>query len=210
MELEQLGTGRHPARITELRNSSRVDAEVGEQALDVDYTVADIVGPLRRFFDRLESEAQSHRGDPVALTHALARLDALAADVRFVRDTVRTLTAEALHDARIRRLTVSSVATVEGTSSVDRTNWQHRKLMIRMLRVRFGGGFVDPATGEYVAADDLADVLLDWFTPNWKLTPIRNAGLDPDDHCDVATDEHGKATKTPAVKMVDNIVRRLR
>lgn len=208
MSLVPVGTGRYVSRITELRNTQRVDIEVID-ADPHDAPFSDIMPPLRKFFDRLDAEAQQYRGDPVALTQALARLEALLADVRHVHATVRALDAEALSEARIRRLTVSDVATVEGVGSIDRTNWQHRELLAMML-MSTKTGIVDMETGEMLYAHQAADRLLDWFTPNWKLTPIREAGLDPHDYCDVATDDNGRAVSTPSVKIVDNTIRKMR
>lgn len=210
MAIEPVGTGQYVSRITPLKGrSDRVDVEVAE-ALPVQAFSADIVAALRRLFDGIDAEAHDHTGDPVALTHALARLDTLLADIRYVRDTVRDLDAQALHDAKIRRLTVSGVATVEGMSSLQRTNWQHQRLMLDMLRQAVGPMLIMADTGETISTEDLAARILTWMKPDWRLTPIRDAGYDPDAYCDIETDDHGRPVRTPAVKMVDNSVRKMR
>lgn len=210
-ELVPVGTGRYVSRVTPLKGrSDRRDVEV-EQVGDIESFSTDIVARLRKFFADIEGEARQHRGDPVALTHALARMEALAADVRYVRDTIRDLDAQALHEAKVRRLTISGVATVEGTTEVNRSQWEHRKLLVAMLRkVVPGGTLVDPGTGVMWTVDELADLLLGWFRLEWRLTPIRDAELNPDDFCVVAVDDDGAPVREPAVKMVDNLVRRLK
>lgn len=213
MELEQLGTATHPARITKLKGKTdRIDVEVEDQVLHFDALIGTFMESIRTFFERLEAEAQKRKGDPVALTHALARLETLLADLRFVHSTVKTLTAEALRDAKIRRLTVSSIATIEGTSSATRSNWQHKKLMLTLLRRKMNGAkvLVDTATGEQYLVEDVVDWVLEWCKPDWRLTPIRDLGVDPDDYCDLAKDQNGKIIRDPGVKMVDNSIRRLR
>jgi len=58
--------------------------------------------------------------------------------------------------------------------------------------------------------NDVADLLLECARPEWRLTPLRERGLDPDAYCKVEQDEAGKTVRTPSVRMVDNLVRRSR
>lgn len=201
-----IGTGSYLARVTPLKTGGRRDVEVIDP-LPVESFATDIVGRLRQFFDAIEQEAQEHKGDPVALTHALARLEALMADVRYIRDVARKLTADALHAEKVRRLTVSGVATVEGLTEVTRTEWQHERLLTAMLE-HWGVRFISD-NGEVIPYDVAAARILEWLRPEWKLTPIREADLDPDRYCTISKDEEGKYIRTPTVKMVDNLVRRI-
>jgi len=204
-----LGSAEYRAKITPLRSGGRRDVEVTtvNESLPEAFGRSDIVAHLRRFFDLLDAEAHSHEGDPVALSQALARLEALAADIRFVKDTVRRLTAEALAAERVRRLTVSGVATVEATTEVSRSEWRHRDLLSKMLDVS-ALVVIDGDTGVRFDCDEAADLILAWFRPEWRMTPLREAGVDPDDFCAVATDEAGRPARTPSVRMVDNLTRR--
>jgi hypothetical protein len=209
-DLVPVGSGEYVARVTPLKGrSDRSDVEV-EAVDDVEaFARNDIVARLREFFADLEGEAQQHAWDPVALSHALARMEALLADVRYVRDTIRDLDARALHAAKVRRLTISGVVTVEGTSELSRTGWRHAELLHAMLSRQFGGETLVVAdTGETVDLGAVTDLLLSWFTPSWRLTPIREAGLNPDRFCEVLVDDDGKPVREPAVKMVDNLIRR--
>lgn len=205
-DLVPVGTGQYVAKVTALRNSKRRDVEIQQELDNTDFP--DIVAALRKFVADLDEAAYDAAGDPVALTNALARLETLLGDFRYVRDTVRDLNAKALADANIRRLTVVDVATVEGTSKTDRTNWEHRRLMIDMLRWCFGSKLIMADSGEMLTVEAFADKILSWFKPDWRLTPIRDAKLNPDDYCDVDVDDEGKPVRQPAVKIVDNIIRK--
>jgi hypothetical protein len=162
---------------------------------------------VRQVLD-LRGERSSRRDDPVALVQALARLDTLAADVRAVRDSVRRMAAEALQTERVRRLVVEGVAAVESSTEVKRSEWQHDRLLGDMLN-REGLSLLDTSTGERIDGNEAADVLLAWFRPEWKLTPIRQAGFNPDDYCTTMTDDDGNAVRTPSLRMLDNLVRRM-
>jgi hypothetical protein len=161
---------------------------------------------LRRFFDAVEAEAQASKNDPVALAQSLARLEALVADVRYVRDTVKALAAESLQAEKVRRFTVQGVITLEGTTEVKRSGWRHADLLADMLDSS-SLALLKTATGELTSGPEAAEILLEWFRPDWKMTPIKAAGLDPDMYCEVATDEEGKPQRTPSVRIHNNEMR---
>jgi len=209
-ELVVLGAAAYEARVTPLKTGGRRDVEVtpinptGPEA----FGSTDVLGVLRQFFDRLDQEAAEHEGDPVALSQALARMEAVLADVRHVRDTMRTMTAAALNDERVRRLTVSGVVTVEGTSEVKRTEWRNENVLSALLAAH-GYALLHLPTGEIRRHEQAAPALLEWFRPDWKMTAMKQAGIDPDQFCTVATDDDGRTVRTPTVRIVDNIVRRI-
>jgi hypothetical protein len=60
-----------------------------------------------------------------------------------------------------------------------------------------------------MTAEESAALLLEMFRPEWKLTPLKEMGLDPDEFCQVETDDDGKPVRTPSLRMVDNVVRRI-
>lgn len=210
MALEQFGQSHYTATITPLRSGGRRDVEVApnDPELPVAFGESDIITRLRQFFDRLEAEAQTHEGDPVALSQALARIETLLADVRSVRDTMKSLAAQALQDQKVRRLTISGVCTVEGTTEVKRTGWRHAELMIDMMRAA-KLTVMDRESGEVLTEEDSAAAILTWLNPTWKTTTVKALGLDVDDYCDVSLDDDGVAVRTPTVRMHDNLVRRL-
>jgi hypothetical protein len=41
------------------------------------------------------------------------------------------------------------------------------------------------------------------------MTAVRQAGLDPDNYCRVQTDDDGKPVRTPTLRVLDNLVRRM-
>jgi hypothetical protein len=209
-ELAIIGSTTYRATITPLKTGGRRDITVtpADPEAPRAFGATDIVATLRRFFDAIDLEASQHRGDPVALTQALARLDTLAADVRAVRDAVRTLAAEALQTERVRRLVIEGVAAVESTSEVKRSEWANERLLADLLD-RAGFLLVASATGEAMRPEEAAPELLAWMRPEWRLTAVRQAGLDPDEYCRVDTDDDGKPVRTPTVRMIDNLVRRV-
>lgn len=171
------------------------------------FGATDIINVFRQFFERLEAESAERGDDPIAQTHALALLEALLADVRYVRDTVRARSAEALSAHEIRRLVIEGVIAVEASATADRTNWQHERLFAKMLD-HWGVRFIAD-TGEVVPYDVAAARMLEWFRPDWRLTPIRESNLNPDDYCDLPKDEDGSTLRTPTVTIKDNRVRQI-
>lgn len=208
--LALLGSGEYQARITPLKVGDRRDIEITHTDPDLPaaFGETDILRQLRLFFSALDAEADQHADDPVATAQALARMEALLADVRYVRDRLKHLTASALHAERIRRLTVSDIVTVEGTTEVKRGGWDNGRLLSDVLQTN-AVRLLNIETGEVLTAEETTAMLLDFFRPDWKLTALRNAGLNPDDYCTVQTDDDGKPVRNPSLRMVDNVVRRI-
>lgn len=198
--------------VTPLKSGGRSDVVVSNgDRTPVAFASTDIVNQFRAFFDRLALEAEQHADDPIAMVNALARMEALLADVRYVTGEIRKHTADALNAEKVRRITVEGVATMEASSTSERTDWQDQALMTAMLneRVAKDAGFlIEPTTGLKIPMGDLAAVMLSWFRPAWRLTPIRAAGLDPDDYSTQPTNEDGTPLRTPSVTVKDNLVRR--
>lgn len=209
--LDTIGEPDSPIQLTPLKTGGRADWHVTSTpdttGLPVPFEQTDITTQLRRFFDALDAEAEQHKDDPVAMVNALARMEAVLADVRAVTATIRKHAAEALAANHVRRMTIDELATVEASSASERTDWQDRDLMVSML-LRALPPLVDSVTGEMVFAEDIADKVLSWVRVQWRLTPIRDAGLDPDDYSTQPTDEDGKPLRTPTVTMKDNLLRR--
>lgn len=197
--------------VTPLKTGGRRDVSItpNDANLPRAFDETDFVTALRRFFAALEAEAHTHQGDPVATTQALARLDALLADIRYVRDSIRDMAAEALQTEKIRRLVIEGVAAVESTTEVKRSEWQHLELLTAMLR-QSDLALLSTDDGEVFRGEAAAERLLAWFRPEWKMTAVRTLGLNPDDFCTVATDDDGKPLRTPTVRFHDNRVRRMK
>ena len=209
-ELALIGSAEYQAEITPLKTGGKRDVTVtGSIAPHRDaFAETDILRAFRQFFAAMDAEASERRDDPVALVQALARLETLAADVRAVRDSVRRMAAEALQAEKVRRLVVEGVAAVESSTEVKRSEWQHEELLADLLE-QAGYVLVATATGEAMHPCEAAPTLLEWFRPEWKMTAVRQARLDPDKYCRVQTDDEGKPVKTPTLRMLDNLVRRM-
>lgn len=198
----------HTVNVIPMNRGDRRDIEVTPHSVDPSpaFRTTDIIAQLRRFFDAVEAEAQASKGDPVALAQSLARLEALVADVRYVRDTVKALTAESLQAEKVRRFTVQGVITLEGTTEVKRSGWRHADLLADMLDSN-SLALLKTATGELTSGPEAAEILLEWFRPEWKMTGVKKAGLDPDMYCELATDDEGKPARTPSVRIHNNEMR---
>jgi hypothetical protein len=164
----------HTVNIIPMNRGDRRDIEVTPNSVDPSpaFQTTDIIAQLRRFFDAVEAEAQASKNDPVALAQSLARLEALVADIRYVRDTVKTLAAESLQAEKVRRFTVQGVITLEGTTEVKRSGWRHADLLADMLDSS-SLALLKTATGELTSGPEAAEILLEWFRPDWKMTPIK-------------------------------------
>lgn len=209
----RLGAPDTPVTVRPLKTGQRADWEVIQHlesaGLPAPFAETDITAQLRSFFERLDQEIESHKGNPIALTNALARMEAVLADVRSVTANVRKAVAEALAEHQVRRLTIDGLATVEGTSSSERTDWEDRPLMTAMLEHCLDGHIiVETDTGELMSTTELASAILRWARVEWRLTPIRDAGLDPDDYSTQPKDEDGKPLRTPTVRMHENVLRK--
>jgi hypothetical protein len=171
----------------------------------------DIIAMFRKFFERMDTETTLREGDPVATGQALAKMDTLLADMRYVRDRLRDVTATAMNDHRIRRITVEHIATWESSSTVSRTNWQHDQLVNDMMAHECGDDYqILTSDGELLPASVLSEVISALYSPATapRVTPIKEAGFKPDDYCDIQLDEDGKPVRTPTVRINDNTYRR--
>jgi hypothetical protein len=194
---------------TPLKTGGRSDWNVKDHhnSHPVAFEATEIVAKLRQFFDQLEAEAEARRDDPVAMVHALARMEALLADVRYVTSAIRDYAATSLQEAKVRRMVVEGIAAVEATTASQRTGWEHQKALAAMLKAA-EVAVLDKATGELMDDETSAQVILEWFTPSWKLTAMKAAGLDPDDYSDQPKDEEGRPLREPTVRFHDNRLRR--
>lgn len=126
----------------------------------------------------------------------------MLADLRYVRDRLHQITAVALKEQGIRRLTVEGVVSVEAKVDTRRTDWDNETLLdlvLAALPVRY----VDIETGEMLEPADMRALLAPYFRPDWRLTALRNLGIDPDEWCTVAE-------QVPTLRMIDNLERTIR
>lgn len=199
---------KYTIKVTPLKGRSRrADWQVASSPPSTAIDQPDFVVELRRFFAAMDGEVDRYKHDPIATASALVRLEALLADVRYLRDRLKATTADSLDALQVRRLTIDSVCTVEASSEIKRSNWQHAKLLALALERCYGGSLLNGDTGEYIDRDEMAAALLAYFTPEWRLTALRDDGIEPDDYCDIDRDERNRIVKTPTVRIVDNRIR---
>lgn len=203
-------TPTYEIEVTPLKGrSKREDWHVidADDSYPVSFAATEIVDKLRQFFDQLEAEAEARKDDPIAMVHALARMEALLADVRYVKDSIQRYAAESLDAANVRRMTIEHIATVEAANASERRNWEHARALSAMLRAAHLA-VLDQETGELMDDETAAALLLDWFTPSWKMNGMRGVGLNPDDYSEQPKGEDGKPMKKPSVRFHDNKLRR--
>lgn len=199
----------YAANVTPLKTGGRADWHVPRSMEIAPVQSPDFIDAMRRFFDGMDREIDHYVNDPIATSQAFARVEALLADLRYVRDRLRDVTAESMNAQKMRRLTVEHVATVEATSAVE-WDWDDHKVLRDLLG---GWRILDPDTGEVIDADDAAEYLLTFASVGyWRSTALKAAGLDPDrlDYRDAPRDEDGKIVRRPTLRVNDNLIRRNR
>jgi len=73
--------------------------------------------------------------------------------------------------------------------SMKRTGWDHDELWRHVVARARDERRVDEATGEYESESEaIARVLFRCARPSWRLTALRDMGLDPDEFCKVEPD----------------------
>lgn len=206
----------HHAEVTALKGkSTRVDVYVGSELPDIPTERPDWVQAFRTFLDRMDQETDRYAQDPIATSQALARMEAILADMRYVRDRLRDVTADSMNRYGIRRLTVQGVSVAEASSSVQRSNWQHADLVWEMLeRLGVAEVMLNQATGEMVPVREyVTETIAALYGPSTspRITPVKEAGLRVEDYCEMEYEEDGVTpARTPTVRLMDNSVRKNR
>jgi hypothetical protein len=199
-------TDTYPITVRAVRNSRRADWTVHEPPDAGPIAADEFVVALRAFFDGMDRQIDEHLHDPVATGQALARMDALHADMRYLRDRLNTVTANSMNGNDVRRLVIEGIGVLEASATVKRDQWRHDALMVAVVKAA-NVAVIDRDTGEVLEPGVFAERLLAVLTPSWKLTGLRPLGINPDDYCHVATDDNGDTISTPTVRIVDNKVR---
>lgn len=80
---------------------------------------------------------------------------------------------------------VDGVGAVEAKRGAKRTEWDHDALWRTVVARARDERAVDPDTGEVVESEGEAvgRVLAECARPAWRLTPLRDRGIDPDEYC---------------------------
>lgn len=196
--------------VVELKGASnRVDWTVSAAPAVTPADAPDFVAALRRFFADFVDEVARHKHDPIATGQALAKVEAINADLRYLINLLRSTTATAMDDYRVRRIVVEGVGVWEASSTIEKSEWQHERLVTDYLTAR---GVLKAITddGELVPVEYVAGLVGLLYGPSTapRVTPLKEAGLRPDDYCTMKVDEDGRAVRTPTVSVRVNEVRK--
>lgn len=146
---------------------------------------------MRLVIMRLGDALPDYEGDTLALGSAAARLEALAADLRFLVNEVKRLAAISMTE---KRMVIEGVAQIERVNSAGKTTWDHDKLAHAVIAEAW-------ARAEVNSPDDVARVLREAVAFSyWRKTYLREHGIDPDDFSET---ERGK----PTLKITANTYR---
>lgn len=143
--------------------------------------VAEAVAQLRGLAVRLDDLARAHPDDWQGLTYLRAVLKVVIGDLRDVERTVEHLQAGAMPS---RYADVEGVGRIERGRADEWRNWQAESLahLVAMMAV------TDPDTGAEVElaprvlAMRVADELMACARFSWRLTALRERGIDPEDY----------------------------
>jgi hypothetical protein len=185
------------AAITDGRNVP-ADAFLAVPPAPADTDLPGRLGTVIVATDDRRHELAEH-GDWHALAFLLAELRRLQADLRLLIDTVEQDCYRLLPD---KRTEIDGLGVLEKRKGTDRRAWQSIDLLDEILRV----AVVDRETG--VVLDDetmirqrIHEVLVDAvpFNPSlgWRVTALRELGLDPDEWCETKPGRE-------SVQVVDN------
>src|SRR5215217_8280755 len=88
------------------------------------------------------------------------------------------------------RLEVQGIGVFERRRKADRKQWKHDELRSELIRaVRDGRAKnVDPETGEIIEEDPTEQafrVIFDCARPEWRIRPLRQLSIDPDEYAAV-------------------------
>lgn len=90
-----------------------------------------------------------------------------------------------LNDALGRNtIEVDGIGQVQVKRGTDRKEWDHDALIRLVVARGRDERRVDAETGEYEPEGEaVARALMECARPSWRLTPLRDRGIDPDEYC---------------------------
>lgn len=120
--------------------------------------------------------------DPAKLVGLLEGCRRARADLAVIAADIEAELVEQL--GRGRHELAGNVA-VEVKGSPRRTGWEHDELWRRVLAAGLDERAVDLETGEIEReADALLRAVRECVGPSWKVTGLRDRGIDPDEFCE--------------------------
>jgi len=192
-----------PLRGASKRSDWLVRTEPGSDAGTLDRPSTTTV--LRQLFADLYDEADRRKGDPIATGRALLNVETLLRDLRSLAAKLKKDTGTTMEALGIRRITLEEAGVWEATSSLTRSDWNTERVVRDYLQ---SCGVVDAVDrdGEFCGVEHVARLVADLYGPSNgpRMTPLKDAGLKPDDYCTVAVDEEGKYVRDVSVRVHDN------
>lgn len=164
----------------------------------------DFVDAMRKFFDGMDREIDARVDDPVATSQALARVETIMADMRYIQNRLKAVTGAAMDELKIRRITVERVATVEASAITADRKWNDLGLLRHVLD---NWKHVDSETGELVDSEVVATLILELAKLSWRSTPMPDRNIQASDWFEREVGDDGKPAKTPTTRMIDNRIR---
>lgn len=129
------------------------------------------------------------------IARLLCDLRDLSAELRgFSQDVTKDLLAHADE----KRFVVDGLGTVEIKRSIRYSEWDNDGLTRKLVALALDERKVDEETGEYEPAwEAVARVLSEASRPSWRVTPLRDRGIQIDEYCHVEAEAW--SVKLPSV-----------
>lgn len=124
-------------------------------------------------------------------TLATPSVDALVKRLVDIRDERADLAVRAseieqqlIEAAPSKKFVVDGVGEVQIRRSLRRTDWDSEGLTRVVVAYALDERVLNEATGEYEAAHEaVARVMSECARPSWRVTPLKDRGIDPDEFC---------------------------
>ncbi len=147
-------------------------------------TAAFLVQSMEDLPAELENE-YDELGDPSAeiLAILLSAIRGLRAGLKPFEDRVER---DLMETAGSKRFVVEGLGEVQIRKSVKRTQWDNDALAQVVVAYALDERVLDEESGEYESAfQAVARVLMECARPSWRIIPLRDRGIDPDEYCSV-------------------------
>ncbi len=161
-------------------------------------TSAAMLQSLISFADEMDREYQSIVLDPENAPEVLSILAVAVRDLRQdLAELGRTIEADLIASAGAKRFIVENLGEVQIRKVTKRNEWDNPSLWRRVAALALDERQLDEATGEYEPREQaVARVLELCARPSWRVTALRDHGVDPDEYCH--TEDGGWQVQLPS------------
>lgn len=146
-----------------------------------------ILQSLVEFGDELDRDYQTCADlPPDALAIILAAIRDCRAELAALAKVVE---ADLIATAGKKRFVVPGLGEVEVKKSKKYTHWNDRDLAAVVVARALDERVLDETSGEYEPREQaVARVLMECARPSWRLTPLRDRGIDESEFCTIEDD----------------------